>query len=131
MSYYQELSAADEAELHRLNIEVDRAIEQRKAWLDERMHSLSELKIGDPIYDLDLGKRVGVVSRIYRYHRDDPRYDRSLYWDYEFHTGDNCYDNTSRQPERRFGTAQQALAVARERMIQIEQLEAEQLEAKA
>lgn len=99
-----------EAELDRLNRAVDAAIEEREKWLDKMMVELSDLKVGDPIYDIRKGERLGVVHTLYRYHTDQNKlYDRSLSWDYRYETLPNCLDNTSRQFGVFFGTREEAI----------------------
>lgn len=87
------------AELKTLNDEVKAILAKRKAWMDAHMADFARYQIGEEIYDANTGRRLGVISKHYRYWGDrDPTYDTSMNVEYEFHTGNNCYDNTSRQP---------------------------------
>jgi MoaA/NifB/PqqE/SkfB family radical SAM enzyme len=63
------------------------------------MHETSRLQVGDDIYDLDKGIRVGTISELYRYwrDRDEGVRDTSAHCDYEYETRPGCRDNTSRQ----------------------------------
>jgi len=84
---------------------VTTAIENRRRWLDAKMHETSVLKPGDGIYDLDTGSRVGTVTRLYRANAKQHNgiYDTSLSCSYEYEKAPRSFDNTSRQTGRRFG----------------------------
>ena len=88
-------------ELDALNAEVTAVLTKRKKWMDDHMADFAKYKVGEEIYNLQTGSRLGVISRLYRYwgeyHRD-PQYDNQMNIEYEYHIGNNCYDNTSRQP---------------------------------
>jgi hypothetical protein len=106
------LTDVESAELDALTASVTSAIEARRQWLDAKMVECSSIKVGDMLYDLDSGLELGVVSELYRYwrDRDDGVRDTSAHCDYRFETSPFCFDNTSRQPEVRVGTAAQAAA---------------------
>lgn len=109
----------DQAELDALNKAVDDAICTRREWLDKKMHEYSKLKVGDDIYDLNKGIKVGVVSKLYRYWtgKDDLR-DDSLDTNYEYDTG--CgHSNTSCQHTTSFGTRPDAIRRAELNLIGI------------
>jgi hypothetical protein len=90
--------------LDQLNKAVDDAIATRKKWMDDHMVDYAKFQVGDEIYDGDTGRRLGVVTRLYRYHADrNPLLDRHMSIDYEFCVGKNMFDNTSRHLGRRFG----------------------------
>lgn len=104
------LTDNERAELDALNESVSAAIQIRREWLDAKMHETSQLQPGDAIYDLATGRQLGIVRRLYRYHADGNQlYDDSPSCSYEYGTGNNCYDNTSRQPGLSFGTREEAL----------------------
>lgn len=92
-------------ELDVLNRTVDEAIAKRTAWMDGHMAAFARYAVGEEIFDRATGRRLGVVSRLYRYHgpaRDqaeprDSRFDRSMSVEYEFETAPLCFDNTSRR----------------------------------
>jgi hypothetical protein len=90
-----------DAELAQLNEDVDRAIATRKAWMDAHMTDYARYQVGDVLYDLDTGRRLGTVVELYRYwgSQDDPRFDRSMAVHYRYGS-----DNTSRQPGLRYGS---------------------------
>jgi len=97
------------AELAALNAAVDAALKARKDWMDAHMEAYSEFKVGDEIYDIRTGERMGVVSKLYRYQaRHNPIYDTSMSVDVEFTNNGWCFDNTSRYGGSRwFGTKDQ------------------------
>lgn len=108
------LTEDEKAELAALNGAVAAAIKARSAWLDAKMHECSHLQVGDDIYDLKTGSKLGIVSELYRYwrDRDEGVRDTSAHCDYKFETYPGCSDNTSRQPLLYFGTREDALRYA-------------------
>lgn len=104
------LTENEQGELADLNTAVSAAIEARRAWLDAKMHETSRLQVGDDLYDLDKGVKVGTVSELYRYwrDRDEGVRDKSAHCDYQYETSPRCFDNTSRQ-SRSFGTREDAI----------------------
>ena len=104
------LTDDEEAELASLNAAVSAAIEARGAWLDAKMHETSALKVGDDIYDLRSGRRLGKVSNLYRFwrDRDEGVRDTSASCDYQYETSPRCFDNTSRQVGLSYGTREDA-----------------------
>lgn len=116
-----QISPDDRAELKRLNAAVTDAADARRKWLDAKMTEYAPLKIGDEIWNVETGVRLGIVSRIYRYHGGssaDFQYDTSLTWDYEYETSPKSFDNTSRQYIR-VGTRADAAAFAMERAVKL------------
>ncbi|MFA4050929.1 MULTISPECIES: hypothetical protein [Mycobacteroides] len=99
------MNADEHSELDALNAAVQAAIDARREWLDGKMRETSKLQVGDDIYDAQTGEKLGVVSGLYRYHagRDD-LYDTDVECDYQYETRPGCFDNTSRQVGRMFGT---------------------------
>lgn len=88
-------------ELKALNAEFFVAMEKRKAWMDAHMTDFARYQVGDEIFAMSNGARLGVVSKLYRYwgsDNRDPQYDTEMNIEYEYCTGNNCYDNTSRRP---------------------------------
>ena len=106
------LTDDEQRELDGLNTAVADAINARRIWLDMKMHETSSLKVGDDIYDLDTGQKLGTISELYRYwrDRDEGVRDHSHSCDYQYETLGGWFDNTSRQTGRRFGTKDDALA---------------------
>ncbi len=105
------LTKDEEAELAVLNAAVTAAIDARRKWLDAKMVECSSLKVGDDIYDLNSGQRLGRISRLYRYWQDcdEGVRDDSPHCHYEFETSRNCFDNTSRHGGTlSFGTREDA-----------------------
>jgi len=111
------LSDDDRKRLDELNDAVKAAIETRRDWLDSKMPEYAEMQVGDDVYDLDSCVKVGKVSDLYRYWRDQDEgvRDDSLSIEYEFETRPNCFDNTSRQPLA-VGSKSQARDMARSRL---------------
>lgn len=99
------LTDDEKAELEELNEAVNNAIETRRRWLDEKMVETSVLQVGDGIYDLDTGSRVGTVTRLYRVSAKNHNgiYDTSVSCYYEYEKAPRSFDNTSRQTGRRLG----------------------------
>ena len=99
------LTDDEKAELEELNEAVTNAIETRRRWLDEKMVETSVLQVGDGIYDLDTGSRVGTVTRLYRVNAKNHNgiYDTSVSCYYEYEKAPRSFDNTSRQIGRRLG----------------------------
>lgn len=99
-----------------LNKKVSEVLKERTEFLDSLMKSTAKFKVGDDIYSLTTGKRVGTVSRVYRYfkERGNLLLDDSLRIDYEFETepGSMCFSNTSCTPSELFGTLDEAIAIA-------------------
>lgn len=114
MSRQRPLTAEEQHELATLNTAVTRAIEDRREWLDAKMVETSSLQVGDGIYDLRTGSRLGVVTGLYRFwrDRDDGIRDDSHYCDYRYKTSLRGFDNTSRQTARSYGTKEDALRYA-------------------
>jgi len=96
----------EDEELKKLNKTVERAIKDRKLWLDKKMVKYAKFKIGDEIFNIQTGECVGIVRRLFRFweDRDEGVRDTSLEIHYEYCTGGMCYDNTSRQCHVRFGS---------------------------
>jgi hypothetical protein len=111
---YSEVTPEDDARLKELNQSVTDAIAVRRAWLDAKCTEYSPLKVGDEIWDLNAGWKLGTVTDIYRFWRDrnDGVLDTSLSYEYQYLlVGQrNSYDNTSRQTGVSFGTKEQAIA---------------------
>jgi hypothetical protein len=108
------LTDDEKGELANLTAAVSAAIAARRVWLDAKMHECSRLQVGDDIYDLTSGTMVGTVSRLYRFwaDRDEGVRDTSVHCDYEYETSPRCFDNTSRQSGRSFGSRDDALHCA-------------------
>jgi len=117
MNAIRDLTKDEEAELAALNNAVKNAIAKRREWLDAKMVEASSLKIGDDIYDVNRGCRLGTVRKMYRYWRDKDEgvRDTRLSVEYEFEVYDKCYSNTSSRPELWYGSRQDAERVARQR----------------
>jgi len=120
MSTQRPLTDDEKGELAGLNAAVTAAIEARSAWLDAKMAECSRLQVGDDIYDLRSGVRLGKVSGLYRFwaDRDDGIRDTSAHCDYEYETSPRCFDNTSRQM-RSFGTREDAISHAEARTARL------------
>lgn len=104
------LTEDEKHQLDNLTAAVTAAVEARRTWLDAKMHECSHLQVGDDIYDVNQGRKVGTVSKLYRYWRDrNPLLDDSHYCDYKYQTSANGSDNTSRQVGRSFGTREDAI----------------------
>jgi len=98
------MNEKDEKKLDELNKNVELALKIRTEWLDKKMEEYSKFKVGDIIYNLDTGRRLGEVIELYRYHKNEPFYDKNLSINYRYLTCDCGCDNTSRQPYVHFGT---------------------------
>lgn len=104
----RDLTEAEEAEIARLNKAVDDVVKARTEYLDRLMVEKSLAKVGDEIYDTKTGEKLGVISKIYRYHQGDYKYDTGCYCDYEYETSRNCFSNTSCDPYRFYGRYEDA-----------------------
>lgn len=85
------------------------------------MVDYAKFKVGDPIYERETGVCLGTVTKLYRYWGDqrDPRYDTSMSIEYQFNTGGNFHDNTSRRGTMTdwvFCTAAEAVEAAQARV---------------
>jgi hypothetical protein len=110
------LTEDEERELSDLNAAVSAAIEARRAWLDVKMHECSRLQVGDEIYNVDRGTKLGTVVELYRYHTDrNDLLDTSVDCHYRYETAPRCFDNTSRQVGVSFGSREDALREAERR----------------
>jgi hypothetical protein len=91
------LNVTEQSDLDALNAAVVAAIEARRAWLDAKMEECSRLKVGDDIYDVNSGRRLGRITKLYRFwrDRDEGVRDTSPHCDYKFETSPDSYDNTS------------------------------------
>ncbi|MFA4084314.1 hypothetical protein ONA92_21690 [Mycobacteroides salmoniphilum] len=115
------LNADEESELEALNASVQAAIDARREWLDAKMLETSKLKVGDDIYDVETGVKLGTVSRLYRYHsgRND-LYDTHVECDYEYESRPGCFGNSSTQVGRVvFGTHEDAVRDAESRVARL------------
>lgn len=106
----------DRLKLNELNRKVEDAIQERSDWLDSKMDEYAEIKVGEEIWDLVECKKLGVVAKLYRYFGDDRSKDKHLSIDYEYQTGECCFDNTSRQPHIRVGTKEDAIRYHEEKI---------------
>lgn len=103
------LTDDESAELGCLNSAIQKAIDIRTEWLDKKMVECSDLQVGDDIYDINTGNKLGTVCRLYRYFKtQNIIYDNSPHCDYEYKTNSGYIDNTSRQLSIAFGTGDQA-----------------------
>lgn len=98
-----------DAELAEHNKAVAIVLGSRKAWMDAHMADYARFQIGDEIYDLTTGSKLGTVTEHYRYWASDPRFDdnMSIYYRYKTYQpfgGYELIDNTSRQTGVMFGT---------------------------
>lgn len=115
------LTDSEQRELDTLNAAVSSAIVARRAWLDVKMVECSYLQVGDDIYDVTNGTRLGVVTKLGRFWRDSDEgvRDTSAHCYYEYQTSPNGFDNTSRQSGRLFGTRDDALRHAEMRIARM------------
>lgn len=119
MSAVIALETGERAELDSLNAAVDAALRARRNWLDAKMAERSPLKVGDLLYELETGQRLGRIVTLYRIHRNahEGVYDTSPSFDYIFEAASsNCYDNTSRQPGSSFGSREEAILRMEQRL---------------
>lgn len=97
--------AALQIELDALNLAVEEAIQRRTLWMNTHMTDFAKWKVGDELFHLQTGKRVGVVSRLYRFHGPqdsgpesrprDARFDTSMNVEYEVNEYANVFGNSS------------------------------------
>jgi hypothetical protein len=93
-----DMNVADNNRLDELNASVDGAIQARTDWLDQKMAQYAKVQVGEEIYNIDTGQRLGVVSKHYRYQAGQNKlFDTRLSISYEYETSSGCFDNTSRQ----------------------------------
>lgn len=109
------LTPEEQTEWAKLEAAYDEAVRRKTEWLDRKMVEHCPLKVGDEIYDLETGRRLGVVTRHYRFWAGQgrPDLDGSYYCDVEYEIGPRMFDNTSRQSGVAFGTREQAAERAR------------------
>jgi hypothetical protein len=102
----RDLTLQEKEELALLNKEVDKALSQRKDWLDKKMVEIATLKPGDEIYDLETHSLLGIVTDVYRYKGNG---DEILICDYLYQIDNHnsiikVNGNTSSKPLGRFGS---------------------------
>lgn len=100
-----ERRAALQKELDALNAAVERAVVERTRWMNAHMTDFAKWQVGDELFHLDTGTRVGVVSRLYRYHGPqdsgpdayprDARFDTAMNVEYEVNEYANVFGNSS------------------------------------
>jgi len=112
MSYTAEQEAIM-AEVKRLTVAINAAIEARTSYMDANMEKFTNVKPGEDIYDINSGRRLGKVSGLYRYWGGNPEYDTSMDINVRYEISPHCYDNTSRQIGLRWGSKQEAMDQAR------------------
>ncbi|MBS4102418.1 hypothetical protein [Tsukamurella paurometabola] len=116
MTAQRPLTDEERGELDALNAAVQEAIDTRREWLDAKMHEVATLKVGDDIYDIESGRKLGVVSRLYRYHTNqNALYDTHVTVDYEYETSPRCFGNTSSRLRLSVGTREEAASYAKRR----------------
>jgi hypothetical protein len=117
------LTDDETSELGNLTAAVLAAIEARRIWLDAKMRECSRLQVGDDIYNVNTGTRLGKISKLYQYwrDRDEGVRDTSHYCDYHYQTHQGCFDNTSRQIGVSFGTREDAARYADKRARSLHQ----------
>jgi len=116
------LKEIDEKELEKLNKEVTLTIKKRTAWLESKMVEYSELQVGDDIYNLSTGEKLGVVSKIYECWTKEKSLDDvnlmpfspDLEYEYEVPISKHVL-NTLRQPRISVGTKREAILWANDR----------------
>jgi len=97
-------------ELARLNNKVDEAIKAHTEFLDKHMHMTAAVPIGEDIYNVETGVRLGKVKEHYRFHtKNNPLYDTNLETHCTFLAPGGIIDNTSRD-YKNYGTKEQASA---------------------
>ncbi len=107
----KELRARLDADLAALNAAVTAALKARRDWMDAHMQDYARYQVGEEIFDMATGRRLGVVSELYRYQSDqNPFYDTHMSVDYQYNKGGNCFDNTSRQIGLSIGNAEELAA---------------------
>ena len=103
------LTSEDEIVLRQLNDAVSSTVATRTQWMDSKMSQYSKLQVGEEIWDILNGVRLGIVTELYRYHAGHPSFDTSMSIHVRYHVGGEVYDNTSRQQSLRWGSQEDAL----------------------
>ena len=74
-------------EVKRMTEAIEQAIAARTAYMDANMEKFCGLKVGEDIYDIVSGIRLGKVSRLYRYWSGrNPSHDTSMSVSVEYET---------------------------------------------
>lgn len=108
------------------NEAVVAALKAREDWMDAHMTDFAKYKVGDVLYNLANGQRLGTVTNLYRptWGHSGPREEESMHIEYEYQTGEVptsfMRDNTSRQMYLRYGTREELL---RSRRFEVSYLE--------
>lgn len=90
------MTKALDAELALHNQAVDAAVANRKAWMDGHMKDYAKFQVGDEIYERESGRKLGVVTELYRYWgTNNALYDTSMSIEYKFSADGRYIDNTS------------------------------------
>lgn len=99
------LTTEDRRTLEELNAAVIASIKARREWLDSKMAEYAEVQVGEDLYNLNTGERLGKVAGFYRFwaDRDNGVRDDIMDINYRYETAPNCYGNTSGFGSGRFG----------------------------
>lgn len=100
------IEESDRIRLDKLNKIIKDTVDERTKFLDECMEKYSSFKIGDDVYDIDTGMKVGVAKRISRYHRGNAEYDKSFGCDVEF---EDIYPGCFYKINHKHGTKQDVI----------------------
>ena len=72
--------------------------------MDSKMEEYADMQVGEEIYNLVTGERLGVITKLYRYWDNKDVYkDEFFEIDYQYQVCESGYDNTSRQQGVIFG----------------------------
>jgi len=120
------LTKTEKREWVALNRSLREAIQRRRDWLKAKIEDCSNLKVGDDIYDVKSGLKLGTVTEVYLWSQEikiDTVTNEDLCFsdflpecEYCFRTGPNMLDNTSHYAGTRiFGKKKDAIAYSQRR----------------
>lgn len=65
-SLKRNLTENEEKELRNITNKIEELLKERSSWLDNKMRELAKFEVGDEIYSLSTGVKLGYVTHMYR-----------------------------------------------------------------
>lgn len=111
------MTKTEKEKLQKYIDDIEQAIKAKTEYLDSLMVKYASLKIGEELFDLTTGEKLGNVKRLYRFNGGlDYRYDYSCECNYEYVTKHGEIKNTSSQPRLIYGSKKEALEMVKNKL---------------